>query len=643
MKHTRLRRLMQTRGMARLVAALAGLGNVALLSVCADGETPAGAPRLSIPQLLPDGCVRVAAPGGAGWTTRLIEASTDLVHWTPISSNRVPSSACPNCPPIDFEDAETATLARRFYRAVMAPVAPRLNSNDVAAVMAQALTRANFFLTNGTATNGVVAVVDREGFVLGVWSLGSGANQLDVIDAITKAGTAAFLSSDQHAFSSRTAGFIVQQNFPPGIQNRPAGPLVGVNFSNLSFSDVNRFKDPQTYSTNAFGGGTNGAPISGPALAALSGLAGSPGGLPLYKTGRLVGGVGAVVTGQTPIPELNDIQLGATQRPDVDEDVALAGQFGFEPANTIAGSTVFIDGLRLPYVNSQTERGAVAALGSLGSIVPPYGITNSPPVSYPAASLGGIAGEIRAPIIDDPITNLIDGVARLTASEVTDILTLAAQRAAITRAGIRLPAGQPAQVFISVVNNPDNSSTPPAVLGTFRTSDATIFSWDVSVQKARTALFFSSPLAAAALPPELTGKALSTRTVGFLSQSLYPPGISGTAPGPLLGLQEQFSLIPVNVTNPLNGVNFTAANPPPSAPDPNLPNGITIFPGGFPLYRDGKLIGAIGVSGDGVDQDDLIAASGTIHFLPPNGIRADQIIFRGARLPYAKFPRNPSL
>ena len=378
-------------------------------------------------------------------------------------------------------------------------------------------------------------------------------------------------------------------------------------------------------------------------LAALSGLAGSPGGLPLYKNGKLVGGVGVVVTGQTPFPELNDIQSGATQSPDVDEDVALAGQFGFEPANTIVGSGVFVDGIRLPYVSSQTESGAVIAIGAIGSAVPPFAITNSPPVSYPTASLGGIVGEIRAPIIDDPITNLIDGVARLTAGEVTNILTLAAQRAAITRAGIRLPAGQPAQVFISVVNNPDNPNTPPAVLGTFRTSDATIFSWDVSVQKARTALFFSNPLAAGSLPPELIGKALSTRTVGFLAQSLYPPGIPGTAPGPLLGLQEQFSLIPVNVTNPLNGVYFTAANPPPTAPDPNLPNGITIFPGGFPLYRDGKLIGAIGVSGDGVDQDDLIAASGTIHFLPPIAIRADRIVFRGARLPYAKFPRNPSL
>jgi uncharacterized protein GlcG (DUF336 family) len=252
-------------------------------------------------------------------------------------------------------------------------------------------------------------------------------------------------------------------------------------------------------------------------------------------------------------------------------------------------------------------------------------------------------GEMRAPIIGDPITNLIDGVARLTASEVTNILTLAAQRAAITRAGIRLPAGQPAQVFISVVNNPNQPGTAPTVLGTFRTRDATVFSWDVSVQKARTALFFSNPLTAGALPPELIAKALSTRTIGFLAQSLYPPGIAGTAPGPLLGLQEQYSLIPVGVTNPLNGVYFASANPPPITSDPNLPDGITIFPGGFPLYRNGKLIGAIGVSGDGVDQDDLIAASGTVKFLPPDSIRADQIIFRDARLPYAKFPRNPSL
>ena len=63
-------------------------------------------------------------------------------------------------------------------------------------------------------------------------------------DAIAKAGAAAFLSSGQNAFSSRTAGDIVQQHFPPGIANTPPGPLVGVNFSQLAFSDINKLKAP---------------------------------------------------------------------------------------------------------------------------------------------------------------------------------------------------------------------------------------------------------------------------------------------------------------------------------------------------------------------------------------------------------------
>src|SRR6185436_10997765 len=106
------------------------------------------------------------------------------------------------------------------------------------------------------------------------WSL-AGANPpaLDVLDAITKAGTAAFLSSDQNAFTSRTAGFIVQQHFPPGVRNKAPGPLVGVNFSNLSISDVSRFKSPFPFDPASFGGGgTNGAPVAPLMLAAISGL-----------------------------------------------------------------------------------------------------------------------------------------------------------------------------------------------------------------------------------------------------------------------------------------------------------------------------------------------------------------------------------
>jgi uncharacterized protein GlcG (DUF336 family) len=154
----------------------------------------------------------------------------------------------------------------------------------------------------------------------------------------------------------------------------------------------------------------------------------------------------------------------------------------------------------------------------------------------------------------------------------------------------------------------------------FRTGEATIFSWDVAVQKARTAFFFSD-----------NQFAESTRTVGFLAQRYYPPGIDGNQPGPFFGIQEALLIDAfLGVTGRYHS-------------NPYLPNQITIFPGGFPLYRDGVLIGAIGVSGDGVDQDDIIAASGCAGFLPPTRIRADQFVYRGARLPYAKFPRDPSL
>src|SRR5439155_26344467 len=118
--------------------------------------------------------------------------------------------------------------------------------------------------------------------------------------------------------------------------------------------------------------------------------------------------------------------------------------------------------------------------------------------------------------------------------------------------------------------------------------------------------------------------AQSSRTVGFMAQRFYPPGLDGLSPEPYFGFQE--SLLIGAFHGHLNR---------------NIPNGITICPGGFPLYRNGELIGAIGISGDGVDQDDIIAASGCENFLADPRIRADRFAYRGARLPYAKFPRDP--
>jgi hypothetical protein len=46
--------------------------------------------------------------------------------------------------------------------------------------------------------------------------------------------------------------------------------------------------------------------------------------------------------------------------------------------------------------------------------------------------------------------------------------------------------------------------------------------------------------------------------------------------------------------------------------------------------------------GDGVDQDDYVTSGGTKGFEAPTNIRADQIMDQGVRLPYFKFPRNPT-
>jgi uncharacterized protein GlcG (DUF336 family) len=511
------------------------------------------------------------------------------------------------------------------------PVRAQMTLAEVTTVLAQAVSRAAV-----VSPASVVAVVDREGFVLGVWSVNGLAPAADIqANAIAKAGTAAFLSSAQNAFTPRTAAMIVQQNFPPGVVNKPPGPLVGVNFSQLAFSDINKYKLPAEAGLLTLGS-SPAAPLTQVATPLTGGLAGTAGGVPLYRAGVLIGGVGVAGDGDN-----NPLNISATTviSPKVDEDVALAGQTGFGPPSRILGTKVLVDGIALAYVASTTSPGVVTPLGGIGAAVAGFAPTASPagPLPYVAATMGGVTGEIRQAIIADPsVVPLPGGTARLTAAEVTAILTAGANRARTTRAGIRLPRGVPMQVFISVVNNPNAAGTAPVCLGTFCTSpDTTRFSWDVCVQKARTAVFFS-----------IDTRAFTARTVGFMAQGTYPPGIVGTTPGIFLGLQERFSIITVPAiaaVNTLNGAAFTTS----VAVNPNLPNGMTIFAGSMPLYRGGVLIGAVGVSGDGIDQDDLVAASAAAALggilLPPEPVRADRSLHRGARLPLVKFPRNPAL
>jgi hypothetical protein len=179
------------------------------------------------------------------------------------------------------------------------------------------------------------------------------------------------------------------------------------------------------------------------------------------------------------------------------------------------------------------------------------------------------------------------------------------------------------------------------------------------VQKARTAAFFSGAgageelrragLVAFTQEVPLDGTvAYTSRAVAFLAQPFLPPGIQGSAPGP-------FGVDAPPVWSPAyNGLQsellcgaFEAALAGVAVPActdvAGLTGGMAVASGGVPLYKDGRLAGAIGVSGDGPDQDDLVASAGTVGFEVPSERRSDRVILRGVRLPYLKFPRHPEL
>ena len=97
---------------------------------------------------------------------------------------------------------------------------------------------------------------------------------------------------------------------------------------------------------------------------------------------------------------------------------------------------------------------------------------------------------------------------------------------------------------------------------------------------------------------------LLAKKVPFVSQGFFPAGIDGGLPGQLFHIQNQLSLGPYTTGTTDFGFGNRAAITKTGAVNP-LQNGITIFPGGAPLYKNGVLVGAVGVSGDGVDQDDI--------------------------------------
>lgn len=523
------------------------------------------------------------------------------------------------------------------------PKTTTLTADDVKTIIAQAASAA-------TALSHPVNIIvmDREANVLGslamsgspgtttlrsVGTLGRGLEGAVVLSsqaAMAKAATAAFFSTHGNAFSTRTAGFIVQEHFPPGISFRPAGPLYGVQFSSLPCGDINR--------------------ING-----QLGLSGDPGGLPIYKNGEPAGGVGIEGDGLYTVdrdPADNDQPF--------EELIAASAVRGYEAPALIRGDNILVDGIRLPYSNvANPPAPATIPFGSLPGALIFFPAAGAPDSEFTPAVVGGISGEVDTRFFPFIAGTAPSGANALTASDVQTIISHAAQQANITRAAIRQPLGSNARVTIAVVDSEG------VVLGLFRQQDAPVFGFDVAVQKARTAAFFSGPNAAARLRAagfgafvdraaadglKLDGSiAFTDRANGFLHRPFFPDGINDTAAGPFSTPISEWSPFNDGLQLEIIKANLVSVLTPPFAPllqctsIPGLANGIQIFPGSVPLYKGGVLVGAIGISGDGVDQDDLIGAAGANGYAPPVEIRADQVFVRGVRLPFLKFPRSPNL
>jgi uncharacterized protein GlcG (DUF336 family) len=521
------------------------------------------------------------------------------------------------------------------------PVVPAttLTAGDVQTIIAQAVSAA---VELGKAVN--VVVTDREGNVLGTFAMtgapttttirsvgtaGLGLEGLVVpalLAATSKAGTAAFFSTGGNAFTSRTAGFIVQEHFPPAISFRASGPLYGVQFSSLPCSDIKK-----------------------PALPL--GLSADPGGLPIYRDGVAAGGIGIEGDGLYTV----DRDPADFDQP-FEELIAASGVRGFEAPGLIKADNILVDGIRLVYSNVGSppapETIPFASLPGVGTIT----FVTPPASAFTPATVGGIAGEVDVRFFPFIAGSAPATPTALSAADVQTIISHAAQQANITRAAIRQPLGSNARVTIAVVD------AEGKVLGVFRQKDAPVFGFDVAVQKARTAAFYSNANAATLLRGAEFGSyvdraaadglglngsvAFTDRAGGFLHRPFFPDGIDNTQPGPFSTPLSDWSVFNVGLQLDLTKANLLATlggTPMPCTSIPNLPNGIQIFPGSVPLYKNGVLVGAIGVSGDGVDQDDLIAGAGGNGFSPAPAIRSDQVFVRGVRLPFLKFPRSPNL
>ena len=493
----------------------------------------------------------------------------------------------------------------------------------------------------------------------------------------------------------RGPGFVaavgVGGHFPPGIANTPAADIFGIEHTNRDQSfnpgpdrimgtaddiqlppgrfniDPNFVPPGQTlFPPNSYGVQSGIRP-----RATNRGLGTLPGGLPIIKNGQAVGAIGVFFPGKTGYATEENSVLGTTYdptKPDRNLEseyiafAALGGDTNFPSNGPIgnapalpAGFGPFPGGARVDLVGITLNifgPGGTEGPTNLAKAGLTYGVGLVNGNDQPVLFNGGVPVFYDAglPVPEGWIVVPHDGDG-ITKEQVEDVLLRAIVQSTKTRSAVR-PDGSFARLILSVTDRSGN------VVGLYRFPDATNDALNVTVQKARNVMYYADPNQLQPqdrIPGIPAGTAFTGRTFRYVAQPRFPIGIDGTPPAP-------WSILNDGGVDPLTGRQVGAPLPASAfqtpfgydAFNPNTnfrqqaylqnQNGVSFFPAGVPLYDQvtGQLIGGFGTSGDGVDQNDIVAFAGSVNFGVPNALlRADEVLLNGVRLPYQKFGRNP--
>ncbi len=592
-----------------------------------------------------------------------------------------------------------------------------LTTSDVQSLLQRAAAAVN-------RNDAIIAVVDRNGTILGV-RVESGVapqittnttNEVFAIDgAVSLARTGAFFGNNQAPLTSRTIqmisqttitqrevqstpdvpdpggnstlygpGFVapvgIKGHFPPGIMFTPQVDLFDIESTNrdtISPTTGTRFNVPSTYipaGVNLVAPESYGQ-VTGILPSAQSrGIATLPGGIPLYKNGVEVGGIGVFFPGTTGYAteensKLNTPLLYNPRKPDLSEvaeymafvaaggskvaGVPMNGPINGAPALpdfTLPFGRIDLAGITLDIFGGGGLEGFKNLLGfgrTLGSGNPDDG-TNMPVDSLGHTLLNGQAVPYGWLVTPHAGTGV-------SAADVQAIVARGIAEANQVRSQLRLPLNSTAKMVFAVSDLNGN------ILGLYRMPDATTFSIGVAVAKARNVAYYNN---ASALQPVdkvagvAAGTAFTSRTFRYLALPFFPDGIDPYPSGPFSILTDggvtrygtnKGAPLPASAYQSAQGYN--GFNPQSNFHDPfnkTNQNGVVFFPGSAPLYKSTgsdsvrQLVGGLGVSGDGVLQDDDVTSEAALSYGPPSTVkRADMVKVRGVRLPYFKYNRNP--